>query len=183
MKTKRCLATIFAVAIVVLTFAVERPKLTVKPLNADQVVISFLNNKVSNYEITINAKNGDIVYYKQSEKPAVSYQKIYDMRNLNNGDYKLSLKSNGMTLESNFTVTTGKIYFDDTQTNFDPYFVFDGHDLKFSYLNFNLEKFNMEIFKEDELVYKTKIGKDFSINCGYNLSNLDAGSYKVVLSS
>ena len=66
---------------------------------------------------------------------------------------------------------------------FDPYFIFDGKDLKFSYLNFNLEKFKMEIFNEDELVYKTKIGKDFPINSGYNLSKLEAGNYNVVLSS
>lgn len=183
MKTRKSLVTLLAVAIVTLASAVEKPKMTVHPLNADQVVISFLNNKVSNYEISINAKNGDLVYYKQSEKPAVSYQKIFDMHNLKNGDYKLNFKANGITLKSNFIVTTKKIYFDETQTNFDPYFVFDGNDLKFSYLNFKLEKFNMEIFKGNELVYKTKIGKNFPINRGFNLSKLDAGNYKVILSS
>lgn len=183
MKTRKSLVTLVALAIVSLASAVEKPKMTVHTLNADQVVISFLNNKVSNYEISINAKNGDLVYYKQSEKPAVSYQKIFDMHNLKNGDYKLNFKANGITLKSNFVVTTKKIYFDETQTNFDPYFVFDGNDLKFSYLNFKLEKFNMEIFKGNELVYKTKIGKDFPLNCGYDLSKLDAGHYKVILSS
>ena len=183
MKTKRCLVTILAVAIATIVYSTEKPKMTVKPISADQVAISFLNKQVSNYEISINASNGDIVYYKQSEKPAVSYQKIYDMQSLINGDYKLSIKVNGLTLERDFTVTTGKIYFDETQTNFDPYFVFDGNDLKFSYLNFKLEKFNMKIFKENELVYYTTVGKGFPINRGYDLSKLEAGNYKVVLSS
>ncbi len=183
MKTKRSLVTLLAVAIITLASAVEKPKMSVLPLNADQVIITATNNNVCNFEISILAKNGDIVYYKQSDKPISEYQKVFDIRNLENGKYIINLKVNGTNLKRDFTVTPKKIYIGESEMKFDPYFIFDGEDLKFSYLNFNLEKFKMEIFNEDELVYKTKIGKDFPINSGYNLSKLEAGNYKVVLSS
>lgn len=183
MKTKRSLVTLIAAAIVAMASATEKPRMSVQPLDADHVVISILNNNVSNYEISIHAKNGDIVYYKLSDKPVASYQKVYDMKNLENGDYKLSLKVNGANLERSFKVTAKNIYFGESEVDFDPYFRFDGKELKFSYLNFKMENFKMEIFDGNELIYKTKVGKDFPINSGYNLSKLEAGKYKVVLSS
>jgi len=183
MKTKRSLLTLVAVAIIALASATEIPKVSLQPINADQVIVSVLNNSVSNLELSIYADNGDIVYFKQTEKPVSSYQKLFDMENLENGEYKLSLKVNGTNQVRNFKVTSKKIYFGESEIDFDPYFTFDGKDLKFSFLNFKKEMFKMEIFENDELVYKTKIGKKFPINSGYDLSKLEAGNYKVVLSS
>lgn len=41
----------------------------------------------------------------------------------------------------------------------------------------------MKIYDETELVYETKVGKNFPLHSGYNLNNLKSGNYEVVLSS
>ena len=41
----------------------------------------------------------------------------------------------------------------------------------------------MSIYNEDELLVNKRIGKDFAIQKGFNLSKLEKGNYKVVLSS
>ena len=183
MKTKRILATLFAVAIVTMASATDLSKMMVNPLNANQLIVSVVNDKVSNFEISVIAKNGDMVYFKQSDKPISSYQKIIDVQNLENGKYKMILKVNATSVEKDFSVTTNEIIIGESALKIDPYFIFDGKDLKFSYLNFKNEKFKFEIYDGNELIFKTKIGAGFPINSGYNLSKLEAGNYKAVLSS
>ena len=85
MKTKRILITVLAVAIVSMASATDLSKMMVNPLNANQLIVSVVNDKVSNFEISVYAKNGDMVYFKQSDKPIFSYQKIIDVQNLEKG--------------------------------------------------------------------------------------------------
>jgi hypothetical protein len=183
MKTKKILITVLALAIVTFASAADLSKMMVNPLNAKQLIVSVVNDGVANFEISVFARNGDMVYFKQSDKPILSYQKIFDVQNLENGKYKMIFKVDNSSIEKDFTVTTNKIFLGVSELTIDPYFVFDGKDLKLSYLNFNKEKFNLEIYNEKELIFKTKIGDDFPIHSGYNLSKLEAGNYKAVLSS
>jgi hypothetical protein len=183
MKTKKSLVTLLAVAIVTLASATDLSKMTVNPLNADQLIISVANDKEFSFEIGVYASNGDIVYYKQSDKPISTYQKIFDVKNLEDGKYKMILKVNDTSMEKNFIVSPSKIFMSESELSIDPYFIFDGNDLKFTYLNFKYENFKLEIYEGYDLIFKTKIGADFPINSGYNLSKLEAGNYKVVLSS
>jgi hypothetical protein len=55
--------------------------------------------------------------------------------------------------------------------------------LKFSYLNFDQENYQLYIYNNDGLVFQKKMGKDFAIQNGLDLSKLESGNYKVVLSS
>jgi hypothetical protein len=93
------------------------------------------------------------------------------------------LKVNNTSIEKNFTITPNKILLGESELSIAPYFIFDGNDLKFSYLNFKNEKFRLEIYDKNELIFKTKIGNGFSIHSGSNLSKLETGNYKAVLTS
>ncbi len=53
MKTKRTLLTLVAIAMVVVASATELPRMSVQPINTDQVVVSILNSKISNFEMSI----------------------------------------------------------------------------------------------------------------------------------
>ena len=55
--------------------------------------------------------------------------------------------------------------------------------LKFSYLNFDKENLKFAIYNNGDLVYQSKVGNDFTLSAGHDLSKLSAGNYKVVLSS
>ena len=52
-----------------------------------------------------------------------------------------------------------------------------------SYLNFDEENFSVSIYDNSDLIYEKKIGNEFAINDGYNISKLGAGKYKLVLAS
>jgi len=183
MKTIKFLSTVLAVAVVAVATAVEKPKMNVVPLTPDRAVVSILNDNPAVFELSITAENGEMVYYKQSTKPLNSYQKVYDFTELENGDYTLTLKVNDTRLSKSFEVASSGIYVGDSKLRFDPYFAYDGDVLKLSYLNFDGEKYTLNIYSKDGLVYKSKLGSEFNMVSGYDLSGLTNGTYDVVLSS
>jgi hypothetical protein len=183
MKTIRLLFTVTAVAIAAIVTAVEKPKMDVIPLNANQAIVSVTNENPALFEMSIETNNGDLVYYKQTTKISTEYKKTFDFANLQNGSYVLKLKVNDTRVYREFEVNNNEIVVGDSKMKFDPYFSFKNNELKFSYLNFDQENFNVSIYNENELFFNKKLGKDFAIQEGFNLSKLDKGNYTVVLSS
>lgn len=183
MKTIRLLFTVTAVAIAAIVTAVEKPKMDVIPLNANQAIVSITNENPALFEMSIETNNGDLVYYKQTTKISTEYKKTFDFANLQNGSYILKLKVNDTRVYREFEVNNNEIVVGDSKMKFDPYFSFKNNELKFSYLNFDQENFNVSIYNENELFFNKKLGKDFAIQEGFNLSKLEKGNYTVVLSS
>jgi hypothetical protein len=183
MKTIKFLSTVMAVAIVAVASAVEKPKMSVVPVTSDRAVVSIINNKEAMFELSITAENGDLVYYKQSVKPLNTYQKIFDFSKLENGIYTMNLKVNDTRLSKNFEVASNGIYVGESKMRFDPYFSYANDVLKLSFLNFDQDNLTLNIYDESGLVYESKLGKDFNIVSGYDLSALARGKYSVVLSS
>ncbi len=182
MKTIKLLFTVTAVMIAAIVTAVEKPKMDVIPLNADRAIVSITNEKPALFEMSIETNKGDLIYYKQTTKASTEYKKTFDFANLQNGSYILKLKVNDTKVLREFEVSNKKILVGDSKMTYDPYFSFKDNILKFSYLNFDQENFYVSIYNEGELYFK-KIGKDFAIQEGFNLSKLEKGNYKVVLSS
>ncbi|WP_321368964.1 hypothetical protein [uncultured Draconibacterium sp.] len=183
MKTIKLLSTVLAVAIVAVATAVEKPKMNVVPVSADRAVVSIVNENAALFELSIRAEDGELVYYKQTTKPLSAYQKMYDFKNLENGDYTMDLRINDTRLLKDFTVASNGISVGESKLRIDPYFAFVDGVLKLSYLNFDQEQLSLNIYDESGLVYKSSIGKDFNIASGYDLSALDEGKYEVILSS
>ena len=183
MKTIKFLTTVTAVAIVAIASAVEKPKMNVIPLTADRAVVSITNESAAYFELSIETKNGEMVYYKQSSKPLTDYQKIFDFAELRDGDYVMNLKVNDTKLSKNFEVDRKGIYVGDSKLTFDPYFDYKNNVLKLSYLNFDRNNLKLYFYNDKGLVYETKLGNDFAVSSGYDLSKLEKGSYRVVLSS
>lgn len=183
MKTLRFLTTMSAVAIVAIATAVENPKMNVIPLSPDQAVVAITNEKPAYFEVSIETPKGDLVYYKKSSKPLTDYQKTFDFKNLENGDYVISLKVNDTELSKDLHVNSKQILVGESILKFDPYFVFNNDVLKFSLLNVEQENFRLALYNNGVLVYQKKLGSDYSLQKGFDLSKLEKGEYKVVLSS
>ncbi len=183
MKTIKLAITILAVASAAIVYGVEKPKLNVIPVTADRAVVSVKNENPAVMEVSIKAANGDLVYYKQTEEPITDYRKIYDFADLVAGEYVLNLKVNTTEVTNEFEVSREGIVLGETKMRFDPYFHYNEDVLKLSYLNFDQENLRLSFYNEDGLVYKTKVGSDFNISTGYDLSKLEKGAYRVVLSS
>ncbi len=183
MKTIKLLFTVLAVAVVAIASAVEKPKMNVVPLTANRAVVSIQNENEALFQLSIYAENGDLVYYKQTAKPLNSYQKVFDFKQLDHGNYTMNLKVNDTRLSKEFEVSSRGIAIGESKLRFDPYFAYNNNVLKMSYLNFDAENLSLSIYDEKGLVFESKLGKDFSLSTGYDLSSLSAGKYDVVLSS
>ena len=86
-------------------------------------------------------------------------------------------------MSKDFQVASKGIYVGESKLRFDPYFAFQDNVLKLSYLNFDGEKFSLNIYDKDGLIYKSELGKEFNMTNGYDLSALTEGKYDVILSS
>jgi len=183
MKTRKILCTVTAVAIVAIATAVEKPKMDVIPLNADQARISVTNENPAIFEMSIETQSDELVYYKQTTSASTEYQKILDFAGLENGKYLLNLKVNDTNVIRDFEVCNDKIVVGDSKMRFDPYFSFENDMLKFSYLNFDQENYTVYFYNSDGMIFSKRIGKDFSLQKGFDLSKLEKGDYHVVFSS
>ncbi|NCB07088.1 MAG: hypothetical protein EOM73_02870 [Bacteroidia bacterium] len=183
MKTIKFLFTVTAVALVAIATAVEKPKMNVIPLTAERAIVAITNENAARIELSIYSEKGEMVYFKQSSEPLTDYLRIFDFESLEKGNYVLNLKVNDTRLSRDFTVDNKGISVGDSKLRFDPYFEYKDNVLKFSYLNFDKENLKFAIYNNDDMVYQSKIGNDFTLSAGYDLSKLSAGNYKVVLSS
>ena len=182
-KIINILSTVVEVAMVAVATAVEKPKMSVTPLSADKAVVTIMNENASLFELSIQSEDGELVYYKQTTKPLSSYQKIYDFKNLENGNYTMDLRVNDTRLIKDIEVASNGIFVGESKLRIDPYFAFADDVLKLSYLNFDEEKLSINIYDEKGLVYKSELGKNFNVASGYDLSALRDGKYEVILSS
>jgi len=183
MKTIKLAFAVAGLAVATVVTAVEKPKMNVIPINAERAVVSVTNENPAIFEVTIEAENGDLVYYKQTSEPVTDYKQIYDFKNLENGNYALKLNVNGTKVINDFEVSGNGIKVGDAKVRFAPYFDFKNNELKVSYLNFDQENLKMYFYNNNGLVYESKLGRDFNITAGYDLSKLENGNYRVVLSS
>ncbi|MEZ5104358.1 MAG: hypothetical protein R2757_07670 [Draconibacterium sp.] len=182
MKTIKFLTTMSAVAIVAIATAVEKPKMDVTPLTADRAVVSITNEKPAFFEVSIKTFKGDLVYYKKSSEPITDYQKTFDFTNLENGNYVLNLRVNDTELAKDLKVFSNQISVGESILKIDPYFSFNDNVLKISLLNVDKQNFNINIYSNGDLIYKKRLGNDFSLQSGFDLAKLDKGNYEVVLS-
>jgi hypothetical protein len=183
MKTIKLALTLAAFAVVAMATAVEKPKMNVIPVNAERAVVLATNENPAYFELSINASNGDLVYYKQTSNQVTDFKQVYDFKNLADGKYALNLKVNDTRVINEFKVSRKGIEVGEAKVRFAPYFDYKNNKLKLSYLNFDQENMNLSIFNNNGLVYESRIGRDFNITKGYDLSRLEAGSYRVMLSS
>ena len=183
MKTIKLAFTVAALAAATMATAVEKPKMNVVPLSSERAIVTVTNENAAIFEVSIEAENGDMVYYKQTSEPVTDFKQVYDFKGLADGKYVLNLKVNDTKVINEFQVSENKIVVGESKVRFAPYFDFKNNELKLSYLNFDQENLKLYFYKNDELVYESKLGRDFNITAGYDLSKLDKGNYKVVLSS
>jgi hypothetical protein len=183
MKTIKFALAALVLGMTTVATAVEKPKMNVIPISNERAIVSVLNENPAYFEVSILAENGDLVYYKQTSNQVTDFNQIYDFKNLADGKYALNLKVNDTKVINDFEVSRKGIEVGEARVRFAPYFNYKNNELKLSYLNFDEENLNLAIYNNSGLVYESRLGRDFNITKGYDLSRLESGSYRVTLSS
>jgi hypothetical protein len=182
MKTMLKVTFLFAlVAFANTLFAAGNLKVNILPVKAERAVVAISTLSNSNFNISIADDNGQIVYCKENSNPSENYRNVYDFSDLENGTYYLTVVSNDLTTERQFSLSHGQITVGEEKTTLQPFFGYQAGILKCSYLNFEKDKVTLIFYKNDEQIYSKKIGRDFNIHHALNLSKLDKGEYKAVL--
>jgi hypothetical protein len=183
MKTIKILSVLTLVAVVGIAAATEKPKMNVIPLGNEKALIAIENEKPAYFELSIESQYGDLVYYKESATELTNLRQVINYAALEKGSYSMKLKVNDTFLKTDFTIDHKSMMVGESRMEYAPYFEFKNNDLKFSYLNFDKENMGIKIINNGEVVFEKKLGKDFIITSGYDLSKLDAGKYQVELTS
>lgn len=183
MKTIKILSVFTFVAVVGIATAVEKPKMNVIQLSDETALIAIANENPAFFEVSIESANGDLIYFKESAKEITDLRQVIDYSNLVNGSYTLKLKVNETYLSTPFDINNKAIKVGETKTKYAPHYAFSNDILKLSYLNFDLENVKFKIYNNGEVVFENKLGKDFVVNAGYDLSKLEKGKYQVELTS
>lgn len=183
MKTIKFLFTLMAAAVTTIAAGVENPKFNVIPVSTDRAVVTVKNENPALFEFRIEKKDGEMIYLKRTTDRITDYQKVFDFASLEPGAYVFQLKVNDTRISNNFEVTDVGIVPGESKLRYDPYFDFNDQVLKMTYLNFDQEALELTIYGKKGPVYESELGSDFNIARGYDLSKLDKGSYRVVLSS
>jgi hypothetical protein len=183
MKTKQFLLTFTAVAFAVVATAVEKPKMNVIALSDENALIAIANENPAYFELSIEAKNGDLVYYKESETEITDLRQVINYSNMDYGFYIFKLKVKDTYVSRDFEINNKGMVVGESKMEYAPHFDYNSDVLKLSYLNFDKENVKFKIYNNGELVYENKLGNEFVLNAGYNLSKLESGKYQIELTS
>ncbi|HSM47838.1 MAG TPA: hypothetical protein VK872_08500 [Draconibacterium sp.] len=183
MKTKQFLFTFALVAFALVSGAVEKPKMNVIPLSDEKALIAVANEKPAYFELSILSEKGDLVYYKESSSEITDFRQLINYSNLENGNYSLKLKVNNTYVSRNLAINNNEMIVGETKMMYAPYFALENDILKLSFLNFDEENMKFRILQDGELVFENRLGNEFVISEGFDISKLEKGNYEIELSS
>jgi len=183
MKTIKILSVFTFVAVAVIATAVEKPQMNVIQLSDETALIAIASENPAYFELSIKAENGDLVYYKESATELTDLRQVIDYSKVENGLYSLTLKVNDTYVSRDFEVNNKKMIVGETKMKYAPHFNYNSDVLKLSYLNFDEENVRFKIYSDGELVFENKLGNEFVLSAGYDLSKLEKGKYQVELTS
>jgi len=81
-------------------------------LNTDYSIVSIINTSESNQKLKVYDENGNI-YYTQTVEAETNSQKLFDLSNLEDGNYSLVLIGENSRVEETFQIAARKLVVSD----------------------------------------------------------------------
>lgn len=182
LTTKLMVAIVLVALLASKAFAGDAPKLKLVPHSTEKAIIVVDNPSNAISEISIEDLNGDVLYYKEGSIDGKIFSKMFDFKNLRDGDYKVVASNRFGSKEVYFKVSGNEIFVVKDMADIEPFFEVDGDVLKLSFLNHNLSKINFTIENSEGEMFSKSLGDDFSITAGFSLEKLTSGDYSASIS-
>ena len=184
MKTmKNSLLTAVFTLIAGSLFASGNLKVTMTQSGSKEAVVEASNVYAEVYEIEVRDEYGDLIFFKETESYGTDYQRKYDFSALENGRYYMNVKHGNETFIKHFQLERGNIETLSTAKKIEPFFEFTNNVWKMSYLNLSQEDMGIYIYDRKGLVHEKDLKSGFTVNEGFDLSNLDPGNYSIVFTA
>ena len=178
LSTKIAVAVILVVVLVSRVMAADAPKLKFVPYSNDRAVVSLNNEASVTTKLTIENVSGDVVFYNDGSISEKVYSKVFDFKNLNDGEYKITA-SNKYGKNTMFFKVENNAIVENGIEPVSPFVEVKNDVLKISLLNHDLNNVEVSVYNQDGEVFSKSLGKDFSINAGFNLARLESGDYAI----
>ena len=184
MKTRTFVLTAMAVFVAATVFATQLPTMNVIPVQNEKALVAFETMSPANFELSLKNQRGETIYYKKSEEPVQNYKLIFNLQDLEDGNYHVNLKHGNCTLDRLITVSNGtNLKVGEEIRMFSPYYKFENNTLQISYLNNSQKSVFLNIFRDGQYVTGKKLGKEMCIQKVLDFSKLEEGTYDVVLTN
>ncbi len=178
LSTKITVAVILVAVLVSRVMAADAPKLKFVPYSNDRAVVSLNNEASVTTKLTIENVSGDVVFYNDGSISEKVYSKVFDFKNLNDGEYKITASNKYVKNTMFFKVENNAIVENGTEP-VSPFVEVKDDVLKISLLNHKLNNVEVSVYSQDGEVFTRSLCKDFSINAGFNLGRLESGDYAI----
>ncbi|SHF44306.1 hypothetical protein SAMN05444274_105239 [Mariniphaga anaerophila] len=169
--------------VVATAFAVQLPAMNVIPVQDDKALIAFETLSPANFELLIKNDRGEILFSKKSDSPVQEFRTVFDLKFLENGNYKVCLCHGNCRLAREITISDTHLAVGSETRAYCPYYAFEDNLLKVSYLNNFQKNVFLNIYRDGKFVTGKKLGKEVFIQKALDLSKLEKGTYEVVLSN
>lgn len=181
MKTKTFVLSVFAIVLASAAFATKLPSMKIVPVESEKVGLTFDAETPDKLELTISNMQGEILYYKKTEKPVDNYNTVFDFSETGNGNYKFSLSYKNSTFCRSVNVSNKKVNVGEELRLYSPVYTFENNRLNVSFLNNGRKKVFLNVYQNGEYVTGAELGKDMCIQKAVDFSKLEKGTYDVVL--
>lgn len=181
MKTFRLVIFLAAIVGSYVATASGNSTLNLIPVEDQKVLVAFESIVPGTISLTLTDSDDRVVYYKSTFSPKAEYKGIYNLSELQDGSYTLSVNSGDARISRNIEIKDKELAFSDPVFGNIPVFSLNKRQLDISFLNNQLEDVSVQIFRNNSLVYSTQLGDGLVVQNRYDLSRLPSGDYRVYL--
>lgn len=136
--------------------------------------------KSNSVEVLIQDKYGITLY---SKTQTLETSKTYNLENLKAGDYTITISNDIKSVENNITITKDGLIIDfNANTTFKPVFNILENNVDINFLSTGSDT-DIYIRKDEQTLHHSSIKDALTINKRFDISNLPAGSYSVIVSN
>ncbi len=183
MKTFRLVIFLAAIFGSNVALASGNATLNLIPVEDQKVLVAFESLIPGQISLTLTDSDERVVYYKSTFSPKAEYRGIYNLSELQDGAYTLSVNSGDARISRNIEIKNKELAFSDPVFGNTPVFSLNKQLLDISFLNNQLENVSVQIFRNNSLVYASQLGDGLVVQNRFDLSRLPGGDYRVYLVS
>jgi len=181
MKTIKFLFTAMACLLFVSGYATEFPKMDVTKVSPDKAFVSFESTSPTPLEITVSSFEGDILYFKRIDKRQTEYNELIDFSELGKGTYNISYNFGNRSINRRIIVSKNSMVVGSPERFYEPYYNMKNNKLNISFFNASGSQVWLNIYQDEDHIAGRSLGSDLAIQKSFDLSKLQKGDYKVVL--
>lgn len=162
----------------------EAPSITINKIGYEKKIGVVMKNLSGEVTITIQSENGSPLVEEKVNQ--VEYAKIFNVANLEAGNYVFTVKSGLRELEQPFEVADKGLVLDAKKRRefFAPIFKSDGENVDFQLMAGKLTTINVNIRSSaGEVVFEDLIKNVVKVEKRYSLRQLPKGNYTVMVST